>query len=230
MSPKKKQHTRDPVCQWPAFNFSFNNHFIPSSILHTAQVKTTRWPCFCHTFDHITANTALYQANIATIEPISETVRPSPTMTKAVPRVLVLVLACLVTLSAALPSVLNQVVSAPAQGEPKAPRTLLGKPYRRLRGSQACPPSCWALVTDSNHSGGNAATDADHASAHQAQIANGGWTRTKMKTELRVQFPLPFVLDALNSPESLPARLNDLFSTALARMTHLCPIGHRQTE
>jgi len=128
-------------------------------------------------------------------------------MTKAVPAVFVLVLVCLFTLSAALPSILNQVVSAPAQGEPNAPRTLLGKPYRRRRGSQGCPPSCWTLVTDSNHSGGNADPNAHRVSAHQAQIANGGWTQTKMNTELRVQFPLPFVLDALNSPEFVPARL-----------------------
>ena len=133
-------------------------------------------------------------------------------MTKAVPAALVLTLACLFPLSSALPSLLTQIMSA--QTVPNAPRTLLGKPYRRRRDSQDCPPSCWTLaVADRNNSDANADADpevftltgSDHASARQALASNSGWSQTKMNTEPRV--PLPLVLNAMNFAGSVPARL-----------------------
>ncbi|KAF8548463.1 hypothetical protein OG21DRAFT_1516273 [Imleria badia] len=128
-------------------------------------------------------------------------------MTKIIPAALAL--ACLIALSSALPSAPNQNVSP--QTEPNAPRTLLGKPYRRH--SQDCPPPCWTLsVTDRNDSEVNANADADpnalaepnYASAYQALAGNEGWT-PRMDTKPRVQLPLPLVLNA--SPEFVPARL-----------------------
>ncbi|KAG6375812.1 hypothetical protein JVT61DRAFT_2669 [Boletus reticuloceps] len=72
-------------------------------------------------------------------------------MTKAIPAVLVLALACLLALSAALPSVLDQDVSL--QTDPNAPRTFLGKPYRRRRDVQGCSrPCCTLVIADRNDS------------------------------------------------------------------------------
>ena len=129
-------------------------------------------------------------------------------MTRAIPAVLVFALACLFTLSSAFPSMLTQIVST--ESEPNAPCTLLGKPYRRRRDSQDCPPSCWTLaVTDRNNPDAKAdanpdsSTDPVHGSAHQALAGNNGWSQTKINTEPRV----PLVLNTLNFAESVPARL-----------------------
>ncbi|KAG8217086.1 hypothetical protein J3R82DRAFT_5113 [Butyriboletus roseoflavus] len=125
-------------------------------------------------------------------------------MTKAIPAVLVLVFACLFVLSAALPPLLSQSMSA--QTKPNIPRTLLGKPYRTRWDSQGRPPSRWTLaVTDHNGSDADPDPDLDNTLAHEAQIRSGDWTRAKMDTKPRAPIPLPLVLNTF--PGSAPVRL-----------------------
>ncbi|KAN0073783.1 hypothetical protein V8E55_012037 [Tylopilus felleus] len=103
-------------------------------------------------------------------------------MANAVPAVLVLALACLFALSTALPSVLNQIMYP--KTEPNAPRTLLGKPYRRCSDGQRCSPSCWIRPLTNR---------------------NDDCIKAGVTVESRAQLPFPLVLNAY--PESEPARL-----------------------
>lgn len=214
---QKSKHVTQRVIKNRPHSTSSN---IQTSTLHYLIHKTTRWPWFYRTSNNTAANTALHRSSVRTaskqptslrssiISALTGAAHLSPTMITAIPAVLTL--AYLSAVSSALPSALNQDVSL--QTEPNAPRTLLGKPYRRRWNSQDCPPPCWTLsVTDRNDS--DADTDAgpdtlavpDYTSAYQAPAGDDGWTPTKMYTKPRVPLPLPLVLNA--SPESVSARL-----------------------
>ncbi|KAF9228842.1 hypothetical protein BS17DRAFT_213053 [Gyrodon lividus] len=139
---------------------------VPLILHHKRSLKVARWPC-------------VYSISFFVSVPKQELAGYSLVMAKIITLVVSIMLACLISHSGARPSISSQTTQA------NEPRTLLGKPYRRLWGlPPSSPQSRWNLVAAEND-----ASRTRHLQ-HQDQI---GRSSEQTASQPFPRIPLPFL-------------------------------------